>query len=367
MRMKRKGFTLVEIMAASAIMAMVILGILTVTSNVLRTYNTAQGQLKGYFDGSVVCNIIAEDLESIVLRRDGRAWLEVKYPSDVGVLTGTTAEGSAPLRPPEIMFYSATSLRPLYTKENTSFGSGENEMKTMIPGSVCAIKYQLALKNPFMKSTSVVDDTKQINATYGLYRAVIDSRSTLMENMGNDKQGYTPDPDVDSYENSLSNNVWSGVSSLIDEIGETKSLNLDLWSRSPENMLAANVVDFRITFAVMYENKSAENSNASKYKVGYIPPGTKFTIGPRILADRAYEYTATGERMDIDTGSTEFRCGFLSFADISIKFLSDTGATEMMALTRNGKSLKEKDYKRIISEHGTTVVRRVKFMTEPLD
>ena len=369
MNTKRKAFTLVEIMAASAIMAIIVLGVLSVTSNILKTYSKASGQLQNYFDANVVGNIIAEDLESMNYKRDGRAWLEVKYTNEVGILTGKSHMDKSPLRPPEIMFYSSTSLRPRFTKENTSFNIGNDDLKqnVMIPGSLCAIKYQLALKSPFMKSQGEVNDAEQYNAFYGLYRAVIDSRSTILENMGNDKQGYTSDPNVESYKNALSVNVWNGVSSIVDEKGEEVSgENLDLWSRSPENLLSANVVDFRITFAIMYKNENRTSPDDPMYKIAYVPPGADLTVGPRILAEEAYEISLSGGKMNVDTGSDEFRGGFLSFADVSMTFVSEAGAREMQALMR-GKRLTEEDFKRIVMQYGNTVVRRVRFMSEPLE
>lgn len=356
-------------MAASAIMAIIVLGVLSVASNILKTYSRASGQLQNFFDANVIGNIITADLESISYKRDGNAWLEVKYPRDVGILRGKTFLDRAPLRPPEIMFYAATSLRPLYTKENTSFNIGNESAarQAMIPGSLCAIKYQVALKSPFMQSKGYANDEKQYNAFYGLYRAVIDSRSTILENMGNDKQGYTPNPEVQTYRNALSMNVWGGTSSIVDERGEEVSgVHLDTWARAPENLLATNVVDFRITFAVMYENKNAATPDDPKYKIGYIPPGADFTVGPRILAEQAYEISNSGGRMAIDAGSEEFKNGFLSFADVSITIVSDEGARQIQALMR-GNRLTDDEFLRIVAQHGNTIVRRVRFMAEPLE
>ncbi len=368
MRMKRKAFTLVELMAASAIMAIIVLGVLSVTSNILKTYTKASSQIQNFFDANIVGNIIMEDLESIEIKRDGRAWLQVSYPQDVGVLTGKAYTSTAPLRPPEIMFYTKTSLRPKYTKENTVFSTGETAMQSvMIPGSLCAVKYQIALKSPFMKSLGIGGDENQYNAFYGLYRAVIDSRSTILENMGRDKQGYVLNPEVETYKNALAVNVWDGTSSIVDEKGEEVSgVPLATWARAPENLLASNVVDMRLTFAVMYKNKhNHDDHNAPKYRVAYIPPGMGFTVGPRILADEAYEISSTGERVNVDTASEEFRGGHLSFADVSITFLAEPGVREMLALMR-GKKMTQEHFKRIVLQHGNTIVRRVRFMSEPL-
>ncbi len=365
--MKRRAFTLVEIMAASAIMAIIVLGVLSVASNILKTYTKASGQLQNYFDANVVGNIIAEDLESAVIRRDGRAWLQVSYDDTVGMLKGTSYKGSEPLRPPKLMFYSSTSMRPMYTKENTSFDQNAKKESVLIPGNVCAVKYQLAVKSPFMKSLGEAGDEKQYNAFYGLYRAVVDSRSTALDNMGRVKQGFSLGGSDESFKNSLQMNVWEGTSSVVDERGEEVSgVKLKNWSLAPENLLSMNVVDFRITFAVMYKNRRDVGQDAPRYRVAYVPAGADLTVGPTILADEAYEFSQSGGMMNVDTGSDEFKGGMLSFADVSITFVSDAGAREMRALMR-GNRMTEDDFKRIVAQHGNTVVRRVRFMSQPLD
>ena len=127
MKTQRKAFTLVEIMAASVIMTLIVLSVLTVTSSILNTWNRASGQLQTYFDAGVVTSIIKEDLESAKVKLDGRAWMEVNYPRNVGFLTGENYESAVPLRPPEIMFYSPTLLRPRYTRENLSGAIAEDQ------------------------------------------------------------------------------------------------------------------------------------------------------------------------------------------------------------------------------------------------
>ena len=90
--MKKRAFTLVELMAASAIMSIIVLGVLSVATSILKTYNRASGQLQNYFDANIVGNIIVEDLESVLLKKDGRAWLQVSYPLDVWTVAAPSGQ-----------------------------------------------------------------------------------------------------------------------------------------------------------------------------------------------------------------------------------------------------------------------------------
>ncbi len=368
MKTRKKAFTLIEIMAASAIMTIIVLGVLSITVNVLKTWNRASGQLQTYFDAGVVANIIQEDLESLKIKKDGRAWLQVSYPHAVGALTGENDMDFAPMRPPQIMFYAPTLLRPRYTRDNIASAQKDAAHTEQIPGSVCAIKYQLALKSPFMESSgNPGDGESQYNAFYGFYRTVIDPKSTAMECMGETVQGYSPDPASEDFKSALEENVWSKSCTVIDEEGQERpEQDLRAWAVSPGNLLSMNVVDFRVTFAVMYENPEYHGEEGeSPYKIAYIPPGSAFTVGKMILADRAYEMGLNG-REPIDVSSPEFKGGALTYADISMTCISDEGARLMRAQMRQG-TLSQDGFKKLVLEHGNTVVRRIQFIAEPVE
>ena len=66
----RKAFTLVEIMAATAIMTIIVLVVLTITTQVLNTWNRASGQLQTYFEANNLASVIQEDLESMKIKKD---------------------------------------------------------------------------------------------------------------------------------------------------------------------------------------------------------------------------------------------------------------------------------------------------------
>lgn len=359
----KKAFTLVEIMAATAIMAIIVLSVLGVARTILVTWNRASGQLQSMFEAGVAGGIIQEDLESMKIKRDGRAWLQVSYPHTVGFLTGENYLDSTPLRPPEIMFYAPTALRPRYTQAEMSSANVGSGSAVMIPGSMCAIKYQLSLKNPFMRGSGNPGDETQYNAFYALYRAVIDPKNTALEGSGVAIQGFAlNDADSDAYKFALQFNLWDKSCTITDENGlEQPGQNLREWTVSPENLIAMNMVDFRVTFGVLYPNPRAGNFNEPDYDVAYIPPGEEFTVGRQILVDTAYRYSTSGERETIP--GSMIQDGRISFIDVSMTIMSDTGAKEVKAMVERNMMDPEK-FKRMILEHGTTVTRRIQMISE---
>ncbi len=371
MKTQRKAFTLIEIMSASAIMTIIVLTVLNITMNIVKTWDNASGELQTYFDAGVVANIIKEDLESLQVKRDGRAWLQVAYPDDVGMLKGKDDLSKQPLRPPQIMFYAPTLLRPRYTRENMQNAKDGNAATIIqIPGSLCAIKYQIALKSPFMTSSvNAGDNESQPNAFYGFYRAVVDPESTALDCMGDTLQGYSSDPNSEEFKLALLNNVWTKNCPVIDEQGLRQAgQDLRSWALAPENLLSMNVVDFRVTFAVKYKDPNYKGGmNESPYKFACIPPGTPFTVGRFILADYAYEMVKERQNApSVDVNSPEFKNGVLAFADVSMTFISDAGAKIMRAEMKQG-ALTEERFKTLVLQYGNTIVRRIQFMSEPLD
>lgn len=360
----KKAFTLVEIMAATAIMSIIVLSVLGVARTILVTWNRASGQLQSMFEAGVVGGIIQEDMESMKLKRDGKVWLQVAYPYTVGFLSGESYIDSTPLRPPEVMFYAPTALRPRYTQaEMRSANSGDGTSAIMIPGSMCAIKYQLSLKNPFMKGTGTPGDESQYNAFYSLYRAVIDPKNTILEGSGVAIQGFAlSDEDFESYRYALQTNLWDKNCTITDENGlEQQGQNLREWAVAPENLIAMNMIDFRITVGVLYPNPNAGGYNEPDYEVAYIPPGMPFTVGRQIITDSAYRYSSSGERETVP--GILIRDGKVSFIDVSMTIISDTGAKEIKAMV-NQNMMDAEGFKRMVLEHGTTISRRVQILSE---
>ncbi len=361
---KRSAFTLIEIMAASAIMSVVVLVVLMLTTEVLNTWSKASGQLQSFFDGGLAGSIMQEDLESAFMKRDEGVWFSVYYPKDaVGMLNGRNYLDSLPMRPPEIMFFSKTSMRPLWNYDA--------KQKQLIPGTLCAIKYQLAVKSPFMKSTGTREgDAAQYNAFYGLYRAVIDSKSTLTEFI----PGVAARASLGNKIETLANYWDQERCTVLDENGNyMRGIELSTWALSPENLLTMNLVDFRVTFTVRYPNTDATATHdAPPYKIAYIPPGVTFALGKKLEFANArdrnsmYEILKSGKSfvsiMDEDLSRVT-----LVAADISMVFISEKGARELRALMR-GKNLTEERFKEILGEESSKAIsKRIEFIAEPQD
>lgn len=350
----RKGFTLIEVLAAATIMVIILGAVLLAVSDVLRSWNESAGKIEGFYEGDSLADFIQQDMQSMIIRRDGKAWLQVSYPNNVGMLTGARL-GGIPLRPPQIMFFSPTYVRPRFDAEQLMTKSTQ---RTPIAGSICAVKYQMSYKSPFRTgSANEGTNSRQPNAFYGLYRAVIDSRSTFEEALG-EAQG-----NMNTVENALQR-FWNGTCSVLSDDGYyTKGIDLKSWVLSPENFIASNIVDFQVTFAVMYPKEGEVRQYESPYEIAYIEPGTPFTVADKLYIDgKLYQRTSGGGKSYIMPNEVEN--GFLAFAEVSMTFISDIGAQEIRNLSGENK---QQRFKELRMKYGTTTTRKISFMVQPAE
>ena len=65
---ERRGFTLIELMAATALMMALVAMVLTLTNTVLTSWNNAARQLSANFGAKQAMDIMATDLESAIVK-----------------------------------------------------------------------------------------------------------------------------------------------------------------------------------------------------------------------------------------------------------------------------------------------------------
>ena len=352
---KRGGFTLIEVMLAATIMVIIIGAVLISVSRVMASWDRSAGAVQGYYEGDALADFMSQDLEAMLVKRDGRAWMQVTYPYDVGELKGASV-GGIPVRPPQIMFFSPSYVRPRF--DNSQMMNKASERQP-IPGSICAVKYQMSYKNPFMQgSANEGSNAQQPHAFYGLYRAVLDSKSTFEDALGE------PQGDERTNEFALAE-FWAGVATVLNENGAyVRGTDLKSWVLSPENYLSGNIVDFQVTFAVMYKQERALRPGESPYSIAYIPPGVPFTVADKIYVDGQLYARGDGGGL-ISVSPTEVEHGFLSHAEISVTFMSDAGASELKNLKGAEDSLEK--FQELRQLHGTTTSRKIHFRVQPTD
>lgn len=322
---KSRGFTLIEVLAATGIMAVVILVVLSMTTNVLSVWNRSSGKLNSNYEARVALDLLATDFETLVMRNRPFCWIEVKYSEpDAGDLD---YGGALPLMP-ELYFMARVEDRPRFTS-NSSGGDPER-----IYGDICAVAYRVLYQDP-------IDPDKNEFPMFGLYRFIIDSEFTFTDVMNAPTDGDGNVLPVDSLLEQMKDSQYR------DENGDVQRVDTDIIKtiQMAENFLSANIVDMRVVF---YYSDPLNNNQIKPITVGNSPTGDPL---PFIYSNALY----------INNSSTSIP-GTLEFVDIAITVMSPEG----LAIVESESAEAGVNWPQLVTQYGTTFSRRVPIMAKPL-
>ena len=198
---RRSAFTLIEIMAATAVMVILIGLVIQITNEVLKVWNRSSGKLSANSEARLAMELLTQDLETAVFRDNGMQWLRIEKVDDVG--------DSYDNKTVALKLFAPALDRPKFEKD-------DDGNTVPIPGDICGIAYRLAFKEAYTNGPKI----------YALYRNIVDSRTTFNDLMGDPAQKV------------LTTGQWS-ESTVTDD----------------SNYLVTNIVDFKVI--VYHLNSSA--------------------------------------------------------------------------------------------------------------
>ena len=115
-RALRRGFTLLEVMVATAIMVIIVLAVVTIASDTFKAYDRAVADLSTQSESRGVLDALENDLQTAVIRADGHCWMEIILPGAAGGPTKVAAPGMIgnmhSIDQPILMFFAAPPDRP---------------------------------------------------------------------------------------------------------------------------------------------------------------------------------------------------------------------------------------------------------------
>lgn len=166
----RRGFTLLEVMVATSIMVIIVLAVVTIASDTFRAYDRAVSDLSTQSEARGVLDALENDLQTAILRPDGRCWMEVVIPGASGAPAGGPGGigNMQGVDQPILMFFAAPPDRPRW---NPVASTPRQSLK----GDVCAVAYRLGQRSPFDMPG------EPIQQVYGVYRTIIDPENTFYE------------------------------------------------------------------------------------------------------------------------------------------------------------------------------------------
>jgi prepilin-type N-terminal cleavage/methylation domain-containing protein len=167
----RRGFTLVELLVASAIMVMIVLVVVKVAVDTMTAYDKVVADLSAQSEGRAVLDNLERDLNTAMLRPDGRCWMEIIAPGAPGAPTGfgnKVPNVPADLQP-ILMFFASPADRPKFVPGSTTIP------REPIRGDLCAVSYRMGLRSPFDMPGELIQQV------YSIQRTLIDPQSTFQQ------------------------------------------------------------------------------------------------------------------------------------------------------------------------------------------
>ncbi|HTB62813.1 MAG TPA: prepilin-type N-terminal cleavage/methylation domain-containing protein [Opitutales bacterium] len=345
---QRRGFTLVEILTATAIMALIVSLVMTVMTQVLAGWNRASEDLDTSEKASKIFHLVSQDLETAIFRSDGNQWMSLTSESPAGSPT-TDATMS------RLIFYTTPELRQ--TKDSGQGGTAGQ----VIPGDICAVEYRVVYADPFGNSSST-------QKTFQLHRVVVDAASTFL---GVNKQ---PLMGISQAGNSKNQTLWQAFDAIVDKtdqpissqiaLGSGKNLNINIYGAKNKNsIMEDNVVQFNV-FLYFYGYNSSGGAGPAIQPY----PMTQYgLLNPPVYYYGGGPQTATPSNpsfLDAYTASkTPPIFISMAYADITVTLLTDDGAAQLQSY---GTSMPQGFvWQQFVQQYGKTYTQRVRFYNKP--
>jgi prepilin-type N-terminal cleavage/methylation domain-containing protein len=248
LRAARRGFTLIEVMVATAIMLVIVLAVVTIAADTFKAYDRAVADLTTQSEARGALDALENDFQTAVIRPDGRCWMEVILPGAATPTGVPKAVGNLqPVDHPIVMLFSAPPDRPRWSPVATN-------PRTAFKGDVCAVSYRIGQRSPF---DAPGDPIQQV---YGIYRTIIDPEATFRDALPIIFSS-TPTTPTSPW------NYWNGARlvpnysvsatsggfqtrNLIDQgLVQTGGATSNYcWTLDDQNFIASNVVSMHLTF-----------------------------------------------------------------------------------------------------------------------
>ncbi len=293
----RRGFTLVELMTAMAITAVLVLVIGQLTRQSIDLWKTVREDVASASSSRVALQTMAHDFESFQLRAGGNKfqWLAAWADDDVpGVPDGLNIPRSARC----VFFACAPDRNPPVSSSSALRGNyrAARAHNKDTQGDVNAISYRLMYRDQILDLPGSSKEGKSIYPLFSLYRTVI--------------------PPRESYERLLGKEDLAAAHTAFEREEE-------------KNFLCENVLEMTLIFNIQYAEGSVnEDTGRANYASISVP------IISSSKAHKETKVSVFGDR--IVAGGQTYRNARLVSADISITTLTEEGVS-LVEQVRQGR------------------------------
>lgn len=351
LRAARPGFTLIEIMVATAISVFLVVGVVQIASSSITAYNNAMSMVATTAVSRQVLDTLESDIQSAILRNDGNVWMECISENNPDPSTKGNFDAGACQA---LYLFSTPADRDRFKPGAT--GAARMEYA----GDVCAVRYRVMNDTPLPAGLSTTDKA------YCLNRLIVNSEDTFKNILTRVTDETSPaTPSV-----ALNNGTRPGTG------GGSYAQN------RPADIFGMNVVGLTPVF--IFKKTDTTKTPSSWYFYAAPDSPVNRTFYTQYFKDGFGSETASGsatplffKTLQISAGKyaassssgtttkpapTVWKDATLSAVLISVTIVDDVGADMIrVSQARNGgaEKIPDAEWAQIIQAHARTYVRRI--------
>jgi len=355
LRVPRRGFTLIEILTATAIMALLVSLVMTILSQVVSAWNRSSDELEIGAKARQALDTLTQDLQTAIFRSDGSQWLScTTEPTPNSPVSGVNTT--------RLIFYTTSALHQ--TKDDGTTGHAGNS----IYGDVSAIEYRVAYADPFGNPTSS-------QQTFSLHRVTVDPGSTFFGVNGKPMMGiYSGGPGgvshLEDEFDAVLDTFPNGVASSMQGVAGT-TLRVTLYGSSAhESILLDNVARFDVFLFYYGSNPVAGAAPATQVYPETTPNDVnpaKYYFGGWARSGSSPSPANQPGYLDLISSSSGGGASptfiRVAFADVTMTVLTDEGVA--LLNTFQGAMPEALTWQDFLDQYGKTYTQRIQFFNSP--
>lgn len=367
---RRRAFTLIEVLVATAISIVLVLGVVQIAGSALGAYDNAVALTGATATARTVLDTVETDLRSALVRNDGQVWIECVPAASLAPGSSNLRQGAAM----DLYFFASPTDR-----DRIKPGKKRTDSDAEYRGDVCALAYRLRLQNPLPEGLRPADQNQ--DRVFALYRTVANAEDTYTGIIPVTQKSDAKGPYTDYWQKS------SASGTFIDKRNATPNPK----NYYPSDILASHVLAFVPTFifkatdtsktpAVPYfyymtpkgNEETAADLNPAAGSVAYSRPGApgsradsanSFDAGLKIAAAWCAKNSAAQSNADLAAApaSGNKASGQLVGVILSLVVLDDVGAGKLRAIqnTTGQTKIDDTEFDKIYGQHTHFFTRHI--------
>lgn len=340
----RKGFTVIELLVAVGVTALMVTLMISIVTNVLSSWNRTSGILSSGNQARLVFDQIAQDLQGAIFKRDGNVWLAASLQQK-SIYTG---------------MYGEVSPWPANAKPDADTPDDEVDDSLRInPDGLDLNDYRFGQAGVWLRffTIPISENVNDVSAPRAVSYQMVRRRIGGNESKQYSYQLYRGEADSDTTFQTGYNLFASGTPYNLQPSSATGQAT-NVRSPTPDQVIANNVVDFGVRLF-------AENTGVDERVVEVFPVDRRGGVGAEV--ERMTLAATSDSTLSDPVNGENTAYVFPVYAEIMLRILTPEGVRLIEAKEdpETGDNIPQTWWE-IVEQHSQIYTRRVDLKSLPL-